>query len=61
MIEFMSRLGFSVFFILRIKFELNSPIFIGVFATTRRGLEDLTNPSLSRLQFTPDKEDLAWG
>jgi hypothetical protein len=57
----MSRLGFSVFFILRIKFELNSPIFIGVFATTRRGLEDLTNISLSRLQFTPDKEDLAWG
>jgi hypothetical protein len=61
MIEFESRLGFGVFFILRTKFKLNSPAFIGVFAPTRRGLGDLTNLSLSRLQIMLDKEDLAWG
>jgi hypothetical protein len=61
MIEFVSHLGFGVFFVLRIKFELNSPIFIGVFAPTHRGFEDLANLSLSRLQITLDKEDSAWG
>jgi hypothetical protein len=61
MIEFESRLGFGVLFILRTKFELNSPVFIGVFAPTRRGLGDLTNLSLSRLQITLDREDSAWG
>jgi hypothetical protein len=61
MIEFESRLGFGVFFILWTKFELNSQVFIGVFAPTRRGLEDLTNLSISRLQITLDKEDSAWG
>jgi hypothetical protein len=61
MIEFDSHLGFGVFFILQTKFELNSPVFIGVFAPTRRGLGDLTNLSLSQLQITLDKEDSAWG
>jgi hypothetical protein len=61
MIEFDSHLGFGVFFILQTKFELNNPVFIGVFAPTRRGLGDLTNLSLSRLQITLDKEDSAWG
>jgi hypothetical protein len=61
MIECESRLGFGVFFILRTKFELNSPIFIGVFALTHRGLRDLTNLCLSQLQITLDKEDSAWG
>jgi hypothetical protein len=50
MIEFESRLGFNVFFALRTKFELNSLVFIGVFASTRRGLGDLTNLSLRRLK-----------
>jgi hypothetical protein len=61
MIEFESRLRFGMFFILRTKFELNSPVFIGVFAPTRRGLRDLTNLSLSQLQITLDEEDSAWG
>jgi hypothetical protein len=61
MIEFKSHLGFGVFFVLRTKFELNILVFIGVFAPTHRGLEDLTNLSLSRLQITLDKEDSAWG
>jgi hypothetical protein len=61
MIEFKSRLGFDVLFVLRTKFELNSPIFVGVFAPTRRGLRDLTNLSLSHLQITLDKEDSSWG
>jgi hypothetical protein len=61
MIEFESRLWFSVFFALRTKFELNSPVFIGVFAPTRRGLGDLTNLSLRRLKITRDEEDSAWG
>jgi hypothetical protein len=60
MIEFESRLGFDVFFVLRAKFELNSPVFIEVFAPTHRGLGDLTNLSLSQLQITLDKEDSAW-
>jgi hypothetical protein len=61
MIEFKSRLGFGVFFILQTKCELNSPVFIWVFTPTRRGLGDLTNLSLSQLQITLDKEDSAWG
>jgi hypothetical protein len=61
MIKFKSRLGLSVFFVLRTKFELNSPVFIGVFAPTRRGLRDLTNLSLSQLQIMLDGEDSAWG
>jgi hypothetical protein len=61
MIKFESRLGFGVLFILRTKFELNSPVFIGVFAPTRRGLRDLTNLSLSQLQIALDREDSAWG
>jgi hypothetical protein len=61
MIEFESRLGFDVFFILQTKFELNSQVFIGVFTPTRRGLGDLTNLSLSRLQIALDKEDSVWG
>jgi hypothetical protein len=61
MIEFESRLGFGVFFILQTKFELNSQVFIGVFTPTRRGLRDLTNLSLSRLQIAMDKEDSVWG
>jgi hypothetical protein len=61
MIEFESHLGFGVFIILRTKFELNSPVFIGVFTPTHRGLGDLTNLSLRRLQITLDEEDLAWG
>jgi hypothetical protein len=32
-----------MFFVLWTKFELNSPVFMGVFAPTRRGLGDLTN------------------
>jgi hypothetical protein len=50
-----------VFFILRTKFKLNSLVFIGVFVSTRTGLEDLTNLSLSQLQIAMDKEDAAWG
>jgi hypothetical protein len=50
-----------VFFVLRTKFELNSPIFIGVFTTMRRALGDLADLSLSRLQIVLDGEDLAWG
>jgi hypothetical protein len=46
-----------MFFVLRTKFKLNSPVFIGVFAPTRRGLRDVTNLSLSRLQIALDKED----
>jgi hypothetical protein len=61
MIEFKSRLGFDVLFVLWTKFEVNSPIFIGVFAPAHRGLRDLTNLSLSHLQITMDKEDLSWG
>jgi hypothetical protein len=61
MIELENHLGFGIFFVLRTKFELNSPVFIGVFAPTSRGLGDLTNLSLSRLQITLDKEDSAWG
>jgi hypothetical protein len=61
MIKFKSRLGLGVFFVLRTKFELNSPVFIGVFAPTRRGLRDLTNLSLSQLQIMLDGADLAWG
>jgi hypothetical protein len=61
MIEFKSRLGFCVFFIYWTKFELNSPVFIGVFTPTRRGLGDLTNISLSRLQIVLDEEDSTWG
>jgi hypothetical protein len=61
MIEFESRLGFDVFFILLTKFELNSPVFIGVIAPTHRGLGDLTNLSLSQLQIALDKEDSTWG
>jgi hypothetical protein len=61
MIEFESRLGFGAFFVLRAKFKLNNQVFIGVFAHTRRGLRDLTNLSLSRLQIALDEEDSAWG
>jgi hypothetical protein len=61
MIEFESRLGFGVFFILLTKFELNSPVFIGVIAPTHRGLGDLTDLSLSQLQIALDKEDSTWG
>jgi hypothetical protein len=61
MIEFESHLGFNMFFVLQTKFELNSLVFIGVFTPTRRGLRDLTNLSLSRLQIMLDKEDLGWG
>jgi hypothetical protein len=61
MIEFESCLGFGMFFILQTKFELNSLVFIGVFAPTRRGLEDLTNLSLSQVHIALDKEDSAWG
>jgi hypothetical protein len=61
MIKFESCLGFGVFFVLRTKFELNSPVFLGVFAPMRRGLRDLTNLSLSRLQIMLDEEDSAWG
>jgi hypothetical protein len=61
MIEFESRLGFGVFFVLRTKFELNSQVFIGVVAPMCRGLGDLTNLSLSRLQIALDEEDSAWG
>jgi hypothetical protein len=59
--KFEGRLGFGVFFVLRTKFELNSPVFIGVFAPTRRGLGDLTNLSLSWLQIALNEEDSAWG
>jgi hypothetical protein len=55
MIEFKSRLAFIMFFILRTKFKLNSPVFIGVFAPTRRGLGDLTNLSLSQFQITLER------
>jgi hypothetical protein len=61
MIELESLLGFHVFFILRTKFELYGPVFIGVFTHMRRGLRDLTNLSLSRLQIMLDGEDSAWG
>jgi hypothetical protein len=61
MIKFKSHLGFGVFFILRTKFELNSPVFILVFTPMHRGLRDLTNLSLSWLQIAWDKEDSAWG
>jgi hypothetical protein len=50
-----------VFFDLRMKFKLDSPVFIGVFTPTRRGLGDLTNLSFSRLQIVKDKKDSAWG
>jgi hypothetical protein len=53
--------GSRVFFILWTKFELISPIFIEVFAPTRRGLGDQSNLSLSRLPITLDKDDSAWG
>jgi hypothetical protein len=46
-----------MFSFLRTKFKLNSSVFIGVFAPTRRGLRDITNLSLSRLQIALDKED----
>jgi hypothetical protein len=49
MIEFKRRLGFDVFFVLWTKFELNSPVFIGVLVPTRRGFGILTN--LSPTQF----------
>jgi hypothetical protein len=49
MIEFKRRLGFDVFFVLQTKFELNSPVFIGVLVPTRRGFGILTN--LSPTQF----------
>jgi hypothetical protein len=61
MIEFESHLVFGMFFILYTKFEINSLVFIGVFASTCRGLRDLTNLSLSGLQTALDEEDLAWG
>jgi hypothetical protein len=48
-------------FILRTKFELNSLIFIGVFAPKHRGLGDLTNLSLTQFRIALDKEDSAWG
>jgi hypothetical protein len=51
----------SVFFDLRMKFKLDSPVFIGVFAPMRRELGDLTNLFLSRLQIAKDKKDSAWG
>jgi hypothetical protein len=50
-----------MFFDLRTKFKLASLVFIGFFAPTHRGLEDLTNLSLSRLQIVKDKKDSAWG
>jgi hypothetical protein len=50
-----------VFFIYWTKFELNSPVFIEVFTPTCRGLGDLTNISLSRLQIVLDEEDSTWG
>jgi hypothetical protein len=50
-----------MFFDLWMKFKLNSPVFIGIFAPTRRGLGDLTNLSFSPLQIVKDKEDSAWG
>jgi hypothetical protein len=61
MIEFESCLGFGVFIIVRTKFELNSPVFIGVFAPTHIGLRGLTNLSLRRFQITLDEEDSVWG
>jgi hypothetical protein len=61
MIEFENHLGLGVFFVLRTKFELNSLVFIGVFAPTRNALGDLTNLSLSWLQIMLDGEDSAWG
>jgi hypothetical protein len=61
MIEFESHLVFGVFFILYTKFEINSLVFIGVFASTRRRLGDLTNLSLSGLQTALHEEDSAWG
>jgi hypothetical protein len=59
MVKFESRIGFSVFFILQTIFKLNSPVFIGVFTPMRRGLRDLNNLSLSRLQIMLDGEDSA--
>jgi hypothetical protein len=47
-------------FVLRTTFVLNSPVFIRVFAPTRRGLRDLTNLSLSWLQIALDKKASAW-
>jgi hypothetical protein len=48
MLEFKRLLGFDVFFILRTKFELNSPVFIGVLVPMRRGFGILTNLSPTR-------------
>jgi hypothetical protein len=46
-----------MFFDLWTKFKLDSPIFLGVLAPTRRGIGNLTNLSLSRLQIVKDKEE----
>jgi hypothetical protein len=60
-IEFKSHLGFGMFFNLLTKFKHDSLVFIGVFARTHRGLGELTNLSISRLQIVKGTEDLALG
>jgi hypothetical protein len=61
MIEFKCRLGFDVFFVLQTKFELNSPVFIGVLVPMRRGFGILTNLSPTRFLIIADKENLRRG
>jgi hypothetical protein len=61
MIKFKRSLGFNVFFVLRTKFELNSPVFIGVLVPTRRGFGILTNQSPTRFRIIADKENLRRG
>jgi hypothetical protein len=61
MIEFKHRLMFDVFFILRTKFELNSPVFIGVLVPMPRGFGILTNLSPTRFRIIADKENLRRG
>jgi hypothetical protein len=61
MIEFKRHLGFDMFFALWTKFELNSPVFIGVLVPTRKGFSILTNLSPSRFRVAADKEKLERG
>jgi hypothetical protein len=48
-----------VLFDLRTKFKLDSLVFIGVLAPTRRGFRNQTYLSLSQLQIAKDKKDSA--
>jgi hypothetical protein len=56
MIELKHHPGFDVFFTLQTKFELNSPISIGVLLPTRRGFNILTNVSPTQFRITVNKE-----